>query len=97
MYSLCILTNSCPTLWDSWTVDCQAPLSMEFSMKECWSGLPFPSPGALPNPGIKPRSPASQADSYCLSRQGMDTYKYIHIYICIYMGSADVLAGFDDL
>ena len=85
MYSLCILTNSCPTLWDSWTVDCQAPLSMEFSMKECWSGLPFPSPGALPNPGIKPRSPASQADSYCLSRQGMDTYKYIHIYIYVYI------------
>ena len=63
MYSLCILTNSCPTLCDSWTVDRQAPLSMEFSTKECWSGLPFPSPGALPNPGIKPRSPALQADS----------------------------------
>ena len=36
---------------------------MEFSRPEYWSGLPFPSPGDLPNPGIKPRSPALQADS----------------------------------
>ena len=45
-----------------WTVACQAPLSMGFSRQEYWSGLPFPSPGDLPNPGIKPRSPALQAD-----------------------------------
>ena len=46
-----------------WTVVCQAPLSMEFSRQEYWSGLPFPSPGDLPNPGIKSRSPALQDDS----------------------------------
>ena len=46
-----------------WTVAHQAPLSMGFSMKEYWSGLPCPPPGDLPYPGIKPRSPASQADS----------------------------------
>ena len=46
-----------------WTVALQAPLSMEFSRQECWSGLPVPSPGDIPNPGIKPRSPALQADS----------------------------------
>ena len=46
-----------------WAVDCQAPLSMEFSRQEYWSGLPFPSPVDLPNPGIKPRSPTLQADS----------------------------------
>ena len=40
-----------------WTVAHQAPLSMEFSRQEYWSGLPFPSPGYLPNPGIKPGSP----------------------------------------
>ena len=40
-----------------WTIAYQAPLSMEFSRQECWSGLPFPSPGDLPNPGIEPRSP----------------------------------------
>ena len=47
----------------SWTVACQAPLSMGFSRQEFWSGLPFPSPGNLPIPGIKPRSPALQVDS----------------------------------
>ena len=44
-----------------WTVARQAPLSMGFSRQESWSGLPFPSPGDLPDPGIKPRSPAFQA------------------------------------
>ena len=47
----------------SWTVAHQAPLSMEFSRQEYWSGLPFPSPGDLPNSGIKPGSPTLQADS----------------------------------
>ena len=46
-----------------WTVAHQAPPSMEFSRKEYWSGLPFPSPGDVPNPGIEPRSPTLQADS----------------------------------
>ena len=46
-----------------WTVIHQAPLSMEFSRQEYWSGLPFPSPGYLPDAGIKPGSPALQADS----------------------------------
>ena len=41
-----------------WTIACQAPLSMGFPRQEYWSGLPFPSPGDLPNPGIKPMSPA---------------------------------------
>ena len=41
----------------------QAPLSMGFSRHEYWSGLPFPSPGDLPDPGIKPRSPTLQADA----------------------------------
>ena len=46
-----------------WTVACQAPVSMGFFRQEYGSGLPFPFPGNLPNPGIKPRSPALQADS----------------------------------
>ena len=46
-----------------WTVAYQAPLSMGFFRQEYWSGLPFPSPGDLPNPGIEPRSPALQADA----------------------------------
>ena len=47
----------------SWTVAYQAPLSVGFSRQECWSGLPFPSPGDLPDPGIEPGSPALQADA----------------------------------
>ena len=52
-----------PTLCDPWTVAYQAPPSMGLSRQECWSGLPFPSPGDLPDPGIEPRSPALQADA----------------------------------
>ena len=50
-----------------WTAARQAPLSVEFSGQEYWSGLPFPSPGDLPDPGTKPGSPVLQADSYHLS------------------------------
>ena len=46
-----------------WTVAYQAPPSMGFSRREYWSGLPFPSPGDLPHPGIEPGSPALQEDS----------------------------------
>ena len=46
-----------------WTVTRQAPLSMEFSRQEYWSGLPCPAPGDLPNPGIEPRFPALHTDS----------------------------------
>ena len=46
-----------------WTVAHQAPLSMEFSRQEYWSGQSFPFPGDLPDPGFEPRSPALQADS----------------------------------
>ena len=46
-----------------WTVAHKAPLSTGFSRQEYWSGLPFPSPGDLPHPGIEPRSPALQADA----------------------------------
>ena len=46
-----------------WTVAHQAPPSMDFSRQEYWSGLPFPSPGDLPDSGIEPRSPELQADA----------------------------------
>ena len=51
------------SLRPQWTVAHQAPLSMEFSRHEYWSGLPFPSPRDLPNPRIKPQPPALLADS----------------------------------
>ena len=53
-----------------WTVACQAPLSMEFFRHEYWSGLPFPTPGNLPNPGIEPWLPASQMDPLPLHHLG---------------------------
>ena len=58
-----LAANSCPTLATPWTVAPQIPLSMGFSRQVYWSGLPFPSPGDLSNPGIEPGSPALQADS----------------------------------
>ena len=58
-----LVAKLCPTLAIPWTVACQAPLFMGFSRKEYWSGLPFPSPGDLPNPEIEPGSPALEADS----------------------------------
>ena len=61
--SLSLVTKLCPTLATPWTVACQAPLSMGFSRQEYWTGLPFPSPGDLPDPEIEPGSPALQADS----------------------------------
>ena len=67
----------CPTLWDPGTVAHQAPLSMGFSRQEYWSGWLFPSPGDLPDPGIKPRSPVLQADALTSEPPG----KTIHVLI----------------
>ena len=60
-----------------WTVARQAPLSIGCLRQEYWSGLPFPSPGDLPNPGIKLRSPALQANSLPVSHQGSPLPPYI--------------------
>ena len=57
------VTQSCPTLCDPMDCTCEAPPSMGFSMQEYRSGLRFPTPGDLPDPGIEPRSPELQADS----------------------------------
>ena len=65
------MAQSCPTLGD--LIDGSPPVhgisSMGFSKQEYWSGLPFPSPGHLPNLGIKPRSPTLLADSLPLEPQ----------------------------
>ena len=55
------------TLYPTLTIAHQAPLSMELSRQDYWRGLPFPPPGDLPDPGIKPTSPALQADYLLLS------------------------------
>ena len=61
-----VVCVSCSVMSDSaipWTVAHQAPLSLEFSRQEYWSGLPFLSAGDLPDSGIEPASPALRADS----------------------------------
>ena len=69
------VTQSCLTLCDPMdSVACQAPQSMGFSRQEYWSGLLFPSSGDLSNPGIKPGSPALQADSLPSEPPGKSFY-----------------------
>ena len=68
---MCVLSRFsrvqlCVTLW---TAACQTPLSMGFSRQQYWSGLPFPSPGDLPNPGIEPTFP-ELAGGFPLSHRG---------------------------
>ena len=80
-----------------WTVAHQAPPSMGFSRQEYWSGLPFPSPGDLPYPGIESRSPALQADAltsqlpgkfYCIYYFTYLLYTlFIPVYFCKNWGS----------
>ena len=69
----CFIAKSRLTLGTLWTMTCQAPLSVEFPRQEYWSGLPFSSPGNLPDPGIEPMSlvsPALQVDSIPLAPPG---------------------------
>ena len=63
MPGLVLVAQSCPTLVTPWTAEHQASLSVGFLRQEYYSGLPFASPGNLPNPEVEPRSPALQADS----------------------------------
>ena len=60
-----------------WTVAHHVPPFMGFSKQEYWSGLPFPSPGDLPDPGIEPRSPALQADALTSEPGGGDIIQVI--------------------
>ena len=77
--AVCSVAQSYLTFCDPWTVAHQASLSMGFSRQESWSGLTFPSPGDLPDPGTKPMSPGLQANSSPLSHLGnpVITYKYL--------------------
>ena len=71
-----LVAKLCLTLAILWTVACQSPLSMGFSRQEYQSGLPCPSPGDLPNPGMEPRSPALKADSLPPKLQGKPKFLY---------------------
>ena len=93
-----LVTKSCPTLATPWTVAHQAPLSVGFSRQESWSGLPFPTPGDLPNPGIERASPTLAGQLFTPEPPGKPTvngvsgkktdtdtltYNDLHIQMCI--------------
>ena len=67
----CYLLSCFQQFATPWTVACQASPSMGFPRQEYWCGLPFPSPGDLPDPGIEPRSSALQADPLLSEPPGM--------------------------
>ena len=69
-----------------WTVARQAPLSMGFSRQEYWSGFPFPSPGDLPDPGVKPASPVLQADSFSSEPPGK---RPVNTSVCLWSVEGD--------
>ena len=73
------VAQSCPTLCDPMGIAHQAPPSMGFSSQEYWSGLPCPSPGDLPDPGIEPALPHCGQMLYPLSHQGSPKLWYIYI------------------
>ena len=70
VFACLIISQSCPTLVTQLTVTFQDPPSMGFSRQEYFGGLPYPSPGDLPDPGIRPRSPAFRQTLYQLSYKG---------------------------
>ena len=79
-----LLLFNCSVMSDSatpWAVAHQTPLSMGFPRQEYWSGLPFPYPGDLPNPGIEPRSPTLQADSLP-GEPHTHTHTHTHTQLC---------------
>ena len=66
-----------------WTVAYQASQSMGFSRQEYWTGLPFPSPGDLPDPGIEPESPALEADALISEPPGKTLYQNTAMFIIL--------------
>ena len=79
------LLSPVPLFATLWTIDHQASPSMGFSRQEYWSGLPFPSPGDLSDPGMEPRSPALPADALTSEPPGKpyiesDTTKRLHFH-----------------
>ena len=77
---------SCVQLFATlWTIAHQAPLSLGFSRQECWNGLPFPSPGDLPNPGIKPTSLMSPASAGIVFITSTTWEAQRYIGVCVYL------------
>ena len=84
----CVCTLNCVWLFaTTWTIAPQAPLSVEFSRQEYWIGLPFPTPGDLPKPGIESMFPALAGRFFTTAppRKRMIMYTYKHIIHNIHM------------
>ena len=82
---LCMVWFSklCLTLVTPWNITFQNPLAMGFPRQEYWSGLPFPSPGYLPNLEIEPKSPTLHTDSLWSEPTGKPLYMYSSLYLLI--------------
>ena len=108
---VCACLHSCVRLFATpWTVAHQASLSMKFSRQEYWKGLPFSSPGDLPNPRTEPRSPTLQADSLLSEtprklgtsvKDKLDTWSYctsqqlsFHYYVFLFLFSLFCIVSF---
>ena len=84
IYTCMLSCFSCVWLFVTlWTVACQAPLFMGFSRQEYWSGLPCPSPGHLPDPGIEPAS----LNISCTGRQVIYMCTYLHFEVSFFLFS----------
>ena len=81
---MCVSHSVMPNSATPWAVAHQAPLSMEFSRQEYWSGLPFPLED-LPDPGIEPASPALAGGFFTTEPPGKaaHTHTYINICVCV--------------
>ena len=73
-----------------WTIACQTPLSMGFPRQGYWSGLPFPSPGYLPDPGIEPWSPALQADSLLSQFSSVQLLSHVRLFATTWSAARQV-------
>ena len=84
MWCICVQCSHVPLFATPWTIARQLPLSMRFPRQEYWSGLPFPSPEDLPDPGIKPTSLASPALADKLFTTNTTREAQLHLILSIY-------------
>ena len=79
-----LVAKSCLTLASPWTIAHQAPLSMGFPRQEYWNQLSFPSPGGLPDPGIKPASPTLQVDSLPVHACMLSCFGSVQVFVTLW-------------
>ena len=90
---MCTCSVVSDSLYTLWTIACQAPLSVGFFSQEYWSGLPFPPPGDLPDPGIKCVSPASPALAGGFLTTEPPVKSLFHLKFENFMGKENIFLG----